>query len=578
PGFALTIGGPSGLQYNGDVAIRELNLARLFDNDAFGSSLNADIRIEGEGAGLEELRSMVQIQIDSSEFRGLPIDNSRIVARAVDQGVSGIVRFNLGDMKSLLTAELIKHRTRAPRFVVDGSVSSLNLAHVIHDPRYDSDLTMAMNVQGTGLTGDSLTLDAFFDLSSSRYGTYAMDSGKIHLVLDHRNPLARSIDLKSTVADISLSGAYDLEYLRDLVEFEAANLGSAIAERYAVFDSSVAPSNSLREKLLLREEVQEPLDATYTLAIKDLEAVAAVAGTRSFDGSATLNGWIQGTHADLALGGELDIEEFFYGSADSGVLILDGFTRFNVVNLRSEHPLDSMTTDLDLRAGKILINRTAIDSVHGSVQYSIGEVAYLAGGVFDGDVRFGVRGRGRVLRDSLGFGLSELDLAYREYAWSGDPGMSISILPWGMHVRDVVFRRDTQLVLFDFSVVEGGALTGKLTMDRLNLDDFKYILAREELARAREAFSGSGSVSVTVGGTLDQPVFDAVVRAQHIAFRGVPVGKLEGRGVYRDASIDFRLLLTDMMDSTASSERLTIAGEIPVNLALTDVPDRLPDR
>jgi hypothetical protein len=183
---SLTIGGPSGLQYNGDVVIHDLNLARLFDNDALGSSLNADIRIEGEGTGLEELRSMVQVQIDSSEFRGLPVDNSRIVARAVDQGVSGVIRFNLGDMRALLTAELIEHRTRAPRFVVDGSVSSLNLAHVIRDPHYDSDLTMSMNVRGTGLTGDSLTLDAFFDLSSSRYGTYALDTGKIHLILDHR--------------------------------------------------------------------------------------------------------------------------------------------------------------------------------------------------------------------------------------------------------------------------------------------------------------------------------------------------------------------------------------------------------
>jgi len=581
PGFALAIGGPGGLRYNGDVVVHDLDLAILLENDAFVSRLNADIHIEGEGTGLEGLHSMVQIQIDSSEFRGLPIDNSRIVARAVDQGVSGVVRFNLGDMESLLTAEFNTGRSRAPRFVVDGNVASLNLAHLFHDPRYDSDLTMAMQVRGTGLTGDSLTLDAFFDLSSSRYGTYALDSGKIHLLLDHRDPQERMLEIESTVADISLRGTYDLEQMRDIVEFEAAHLGRAVSERYAAFAASAGPLGDremLEAKLRRLEEYDAPLDAAYEMAVKDLEVVAAVAGTRSFDGAAMLNGWIKGDHTGLALGGDLHVEEFFYGSADSGILILDGQSRFDVKNLRSESPLEKMAADLTFRAGSILINRTAFDSLSGSVSYAGGEATYSAAGVFDGDLQFGVEGAAQLTEDSLGLGLSRLALAYREYGWAADPGVLISFLPTGARVEDVVLRRDMQVVRFDFSVAEGGVLEGKLEMERLDLNDLEYLLSREEWRPVREAFSGSGSVSVAASGTLDHPVFDASFWADDLAFRGIPAGRLEGRISYQDALIDLGVLLADPADSAEGIVRLSIEGTLPVDLALIDVQDRLPDR
>jgi len=581
PGFALAIGGPGGLRYDGDVVVHDFDLATLLENEAFGSTLNADIHIEGEGTGLEDLHSMVQIQIDSSEFRGLPIDNSRIIARAVDQGVSGVVRFNLGDMESLLTAELSTGQEQAPRFVVDGNVASLNLANLFHDPVYDSDLTMAMQVRGTGLAGDSLTLDAFFDLSSSRYGTYALDSGRIHLLLDHMDPRQRTLNIESTVADISLRGTYDLEQLRDIVEFGATHLGHEISERYAAFDSSVTPGvdrHFLEERLLLLEKHEVPFDAAYAIAIKDLEAIAAVAGTRSFDGAAMLNGWIKGDQTDLAFGGDLRIEEFFYGSADSGILILDGESRFEVSDLRPEKTLENMSTDLTFRAGSILINRTAFDSVSGSVNYSGGDASYSAAGVFDGDLYFGVKGVAQLTRDSLGLGLSTLDLAYREYSWSADPGVSISFLPTGAHVQNVVFRRDTQVVRFDFSVVEDGVLDANLVMDRLDLDDFKFLLSRKKGDPVREAFSGSGSVSITAAGTLDHPVFHASIRADDLEFRGIPVGRLDGRVSYQDALIDLGFLLADPVDSTKGIKGLEIEGTLPVDLALVDVRDRLPDR
>jgi hypothetical protein len=581
PSFAMVIGGPNGLRYDGDVVVHNLDLARLLENEALGSKLNADIHIEGEGTGLEGLHSMVQIQIDSSEFRGLPIDNSRIVARAVDQGVSGVVRFNLGDMESLLTAELLTGQEQAPRFVVDGNVASLNLAHLFHDPLYDSDLTMEMQVKGTGLTGDSLALDAFFDLSSSRYGTYSVDSGKIHLLLDQRDPQEKTLDIKSTVADISLRGTYDLEQLRDIVEFEAAHLGHEISARYAAFDSSVVSSadrEMLDQKLQLLEGHATPIDATYEMAVKDLEVIPAVARTRSFDGAAMLNGWIKGDHSDLSLGGDLRIEEFFYGSADSGILILDGESSFEITGLRSQNPLESMATDLRFRAGRILINRTAFDSVSGSVKYDGGEASYVAAGVFDGNLRFDVRGGAQLTHDSLGLGLSALDLAYRGYDWSADPGISVSFLPTGARVQDVVFRRDSQSVRFDFSVVEGGVLEGNLLMERLDLDDFKYLLSRGAGGSVREAFSGSGSVSVAATGTLDHPVFDASFRAEDLAFRGIPAGRLDGRALYEDALIDLGLLLQDPADSTGGIQKLKIAGTLPVDLALIDVQDRLPDR
>ena len=92
------------------------------------------------------------LSIDSSSFRGLPLNQTRLTIEASQRSVTGNATVALGDMHARLQARLTEPENAPPEFHVDGDVTSLNLEDVLHDSTYNSDITMKLNVDGTGLT------------------------------------------------------------------------------------------------------------------------------------------------------------------------------------------------------------------------------------------------------------------------------------------------------------------------------------------------------------------------------------------------------------------------------------------
>ena len=581
PGFSLALGGEHSMKYSGDIQIQGVNIARALSREGLESNLNATVRLEGQGVDLDHLQGLLQVQIENSEFRGLPVEASRVTVQGLRRTITGVAHLSLGPMSSILTAELDGSDPDTTRYVVGGNVFSLNLAEILQDKQYESALTMNGALRASETASGLVEFNAQFDLSSSRYNGFSLDSGLVQLVLDHRDPTMRSLMLTSPVADFKLRGSYTLPYLRDLVSFEAANLAEDLARRQSQFaDEVVADAARHQEIAQLMEKLERDrmlLDATYTLDIKNLEAVSHVVGTRLFNGAAELTGWIKGDHRNVAMSGDLKIREFFYGTADSGMLILDGATAFHVTGLRPVRPLSDVAIELTMDARQLHINRTEIDDLDAFLGFGGEAAVFTVDGRMGPQFLIGAEGTTFLSEDSLWFDFDTVRCTYRDIFWQSVPGAIVTLSPRGVNLSGLEVRRNAEEIRLDAGISRDGSIAVELLAEGIDLDQLKYLISKDDPTRLpRKAFEGTAHVHLQAKGTASAPVAEATVRGDDLAFRGVPVGELAAQMAYADEQLQLRLFIDDSLSQEPTQPRWTVIGTLPLNLALEAVPERVP--
>ncbi len=565
----LTVGGPSVLGYDGTILFRKLNLGEVLADNRLTSNLNGALVVHGRGVSMKTLASTMALSIDTSSFRGLPLSATEVSLQGAGGAMSGRMNVSLGDMRARLTGDVRQAGGKDRAFHLEGDVSSMNLENILHDTSYNSDITMKLNLQGSGHSWGTVNGDVTVDLSSSRYRDYTLDQGVVHLTLDQKDSLNKALHVESNVADLSLTGAFDLKYLANLVSFEVANLRAAVAGRIALIDPSLASgADPAKLATIARPLLLEPggLDARFVLRVKDLEPLSGAAGSTSFDGTGLVTGTIKGGYGGLSVTADAALEDFFYGKADAGVLIEDGKARIDISALGPVSPLKGASVRVDASAGRVHVNRNTLDSLSLNIAYGKERASFSTGAVFNGDYRLLARGSAQVDENSFSVTPAVLDIAYRDFIWRADSGAAFRVNHVGAGLTGLVFRRDSQSVALGMNIGEGRAFGVSVEGTNLDLEGLKHLLGGEEAPGEVKTFTGRARVSAKASGTLSDPVMSASVEADSVTFRALPFGRLVADLAYRQRSIEGHVRLVEPGKPTDAPPIMTIDGTLPVDL------------
>ncbi len=568
-GLRLTVGGPSVLGYDGTILFRKLNLGMALGDDRLKSSLSGTLTIAGKGVSVRGLASTMSLAIDTSSLRGLPLTDTHVSLQGTGGRLSGRLNVSLGDMRARLSGDVQQSAGRDPAFRLEADVSSLNLEALLHDTSYNSDITLKLNARGSGRSWGTVGGDVTVDLTSSRYRDYTLDQGIVHLTLDQKDSTNKSLTLESNIADLTLTGAFDLRYAARLIGFEVANIRSAVADRIALIDPSIAAGID-REGIaaaarpLILDARQ--LDARYTLHVKDLQPFSAAAGSTSFDGTGLLTGTIRGAYNGLSLTSEASLEDFSYGTADAGVLIEDGKIRLDVDGLGPVSPLKGASVRLEASAGRVHVNRNTLDSLDVRVAYGNERATYSAQTIFNTDYRMASAGRAQVDESSFSITPSLLDVAYRNFLWSADSGATFRVNHVGAGLTGLVFRRDSQMVALSAAIGAGRTFDASVDGRNLDLEGLKHLFGGEEGQGEPKTFTGRARLSAKGSGTLANPAMSASVEADSVTFRSLPFGRLTSDLTYRDRRVDGHVRLVEPGKPADAPPIMTIDGTLPVDL------------
>ncbi|MGA9120578.1 MAG: translocation/assembly module TamB domain-containing protein, partial [Bacteroidota bacterium] len=543
--------------------------------------LNTTAHIEGQGISLDQLSSSFRLNVEKSEFRGLTIPPSDLTIDAHNNVISLNGSLALDKMISTVSATLDRRERENPTFSIDASLNHLDIASIAHDDRFDSDITLKLQARGHGLRWPSLGGEALVDLSSSRYRDYRLASGDFHILLDQSVPASKQFSITSPIADISLSGAFSLETLTRLVRFEIQNLRSAIAEKFRFMDSSLVPEVDHGTLDALRNSLAAEGDTTnvrYRLAFKDLEPISAVAGETPFRGEGNIAGTVRGTFSDMALDGTLDAKYFFLGNVENGFLLQNARIGFALDHLQPVNPLHVAAMQVRADAEKMNLKHSTFDSLAAGFSYGREYAQYDARALWNGESRVAFNGTATVTDAGFAARLDSLFFAYKDFAWVADSTTTLSLTSDKASLAGLVFRHDTSVVRVGGSLAPGGMISADVIGERLNLADLRYLVGTNEKRPEDNLFRGSADVHVLCEGSFSSPRFQTTLRAEGVAFKRIPFGKLSADFQYSDTTLRVSLLggmlgATDSVDSA-----ITIRGTLPLNLAFTSVDERLPDR
>ncbi|MBI4536132.1 MAG: hypothetical protein HY708_07625 [Ignavibacteriae bacterium] len=578
---SLKIGGSETLTYDAEFFLKGFNIARVVESTSLESNLNGIVKVKGAGVTLDNLSATLAVDVDSSEFLGDRVGKTQVLIEALNRKLNTTLIVSMGTMRSVLTAEIDRAGKEDPTFRLEGNVSSLNLQKLFRDESQNSDLTFNINAQGVGLEWGKLNGDFALDFLPSRYREYQLTAGTVHLFIDQHDPIHKEIKLESNIADFSLSGVFDLEYMGGLITYQLQNLRMALSEKFRTLDSTLTTNVDLKEfsrqgKKLAAESTV--LDARYSLELKDLEPISVVTGNRTFNGIGVLTGAIKGNYQNLMLSGELKLDDFFYGTADSGVLIQGGIATFDVNNLEPVNPLKPLDVRLVTSAAKMHVNRDELDSLRVAFTYQQEYSSYTFRTAYGDDVRLVLQGLASVSEDAVVFTLNDFRIAYKDVAWTADGGSTVGFGRHSLRIRDVIMRRDSQTVSIAGSLDIEGMLDARISAMNLDLADLKYLIAPEELGVRAKAFEGRAQIEINAGGTLQEPTYDVTVQAADVAYRSVPFGRVHGDFHYKSEALVSHVVIDNRLDVTKGTPALTIDGTLPVNLAFGEVDQRLPER
>ena len=565
----LKIGGANRLQYKGKAEYRGIDLAAVTGNTHLKSNLNGTLEIDGRGVSLDNLLTTLDVQLDSSDLAGRHGEKAQVRIEAADRRITANGNLDMGPMRTRLSAVLDRREQDNPSFSLDGNVTSLDLEHVLLDPSYGSDLNLSLTARGSGLTWGTLNGEFVLDFNPSRYREYRIDSSDVTIAFDQHNPAHKQLTLTSNIADFSLTGTFDTEYMKDLIAYELLSLRKAVGEKFVSLDSSLSANVDPAVLAALGKKLSaqaQNLNTSFSLRVKDLEPVSAVAGDRTFDGRGILSGTMRGNFQNLSLDARLMVDDFFYGNADSGVLVHDGSATMTVSSLKPKIPLQDIAMRLVVQAEKMHINRTECDSLQVSFKYEQEYSSYTFSGHYNRDTRVEIQGFSNIKDDFLNFTLNSFHFAFRDFVWQADGGAVIGFGPHGIRIDNLAMRRDTQIITLSGAVIKGKSLVASATAHSINLDDLRYLMTQEEIEAKNIAFAGIADVDVKAGGTPEDPTYSAALNARSVAFRGVPLGDIGGAFTYGNHRVSVDLDVVNQAHSPKAHPDLVVQGIIPVHL------------
>jgi hypothetical protein len=565
--FTLRIGGPQKLQYRGEVVLSHLDLAKLLGKHDLESNLNGHVVVDGYGVKPVRMNAVASASLDTSTFRRLPIRRAQMQITAREQRMLGSISLAVGDAAVDLEGHLDSLGSPRPAFSVNGTVQALNLASFLDDSTYDSDLNCSLDARGAGVSLGTFGGNITMEFDSSRYRDYPLTGGQVKFLVSQDDTTHKQLHLTSPFVEASVDGEFDLDYLRSLVKFEVQNALLSVHDRLAPFDTTFASKedttlfHALRQRLA---NARTSLRCQYSASVKDIRLLSLIFNTRAFNGSGVIAGTLEGDYFHLSSSTRLNVVEFYYGDANSGMLIEDGECWIETNELTPDRSF--ATADLHVRANvrAMNINMTELDSVGVDLRINDRNAVYSSQGALNHIARWDIKGEARLQGDSILCVFGPATATYGGYRWTGDSGMTLSIMGTAIRLSRAMFRRGDEDISGWGAIRKGGGISASVQARGVRLDDLRFFLSEEETLQNEKSFGGAIAATVTAGGTLDHPEFNATVRADSIAIREIPFGDLDGTATYGDGVLSLNVVAGEQARLTSGSPALTLTGTLPV--------------
>ena len=561
-------------RYDLTFASSRLNIGKLVGVKNWEGSLSSHGELHGTGFSLDSIAGHFKIAVDSARIQKYVFTRSNVEINASPHRFESSSTVELNGLHAVSNLKLVLTNPRIPAWEGDMSVNSMDVSKLFDGSKYRTDISLRASFKGSGKTADDLSTNASIFLLPSSINQHKLNEQELHLTLDQHDPVNKHLSINSEIFDAHIDGKFDLDLLASTLPEQATNLARKIERHMENYDTVDTEERKVVQAIERHKPEQREQDFKYTISIKNLGPLTSILSAKPINANGRLSGEMHGTDEHLSFTCNGAFEDFFVGTIQQGILLHQSRFTVSAESLSIRHTLRQLSSSVELTVESGLLNSVALENVHGSLRYGQREGKYSLSAVVDSLYQLAVSGKLQFEPQTYAFDVDTLTVGSGNYVWRNEDDVQTRLNASGFRIMHAVMKHNKESMELTGSVDTSGMYDITLALRRIELQEMPFRTGTRTAQRTTN-FAGSVTADLRLTGTARSPVFDVILNGQDISYRQTLLGNVAMNINYKDLSAVLDVTVKSTV--TDSFPRLSLKGELPINLAFSDVVDRFPD-
>ena len=568
------------LQYKTSFVTNDLDLGKLFGNTDLESRLNLNGTLTGIGTDIYTTSAVARVELDSSVFWGMPLGESAFVFDLSNDVLRSHVQLHARSTTIELSSVLKFPRGDSVSYSLNGSVNALNLADIIRDDQFASDLSFAVKASGTGTSINRLRNSATLSFLRSMYDNVPFEKGEIQTSLNLSRSDRSVFTFHTEPVDMNVEGRFTLPALVENVINGETIVSEAIAHRFGALDSlrgaSVSPGGSTKTSILTSKRPKY-IDVAYRIQARNLYPIG-VFFRKNLAGSLSLNGMLKGTVDSLDFNGVSRIQSFAYWNRTDSYRSNQGTLSLDLKNISRTGLMGILNTKLDIQSDKFSVNNLSFHNTSLALDSRSDSGSYHWSALIDSAYQVDLQGTSIFSSANVySFELSRLQLGMDAYTLENNEPVDVKLGRDGLYVQDLTLTHEVEELGVSGYFNPSGISDLNFTVNDFLLNNLKSVLNKTNLADPVKDINGILNASLQLKGNMNDPDMTLDLTANGFRSGNVVFGQVVARSSYTDHLLSLFIELRNKPEEQESKPDLLISGTVPYEFASAETRGRRPN-
>ncbi len=557
---------PDAMVYDVEFATKGLDLESLLQSERMKSSLNMTGMLSGSGTHIRNLTSLFRVRVDSSLLFNQPVENSVLVVDVADRSLRANLLLQAGQTRFDVSGRSRFRADDSTVYSFSGKVLSLNLADVLSESSYESDLSFDWKSDGTAFIFDPVhsRTDLTFLRSSLRGEVF--DDKHVSVEYHGADSVDKSLTLSSEPFDVAVEGSFTPAALIEAFRAGGTILAEAITHRLASLDS--LRSFSSRERPPFRSRVRlssESVSANVEVNMRDFYPLGVFLG-QPMQGASTLHARIEGPLSDLHFSGQLDMDKFTLGLLPSRFDVEEGKSTFALSRLGPTRTLETLQSSIDFSARKMQVDSLFFNNVVFMHRLNNDSSDYSLSLLVDSTVAIRATGSSSYVPHRINLDVTTLNVKLGDYGFENTDPIQLAFGRDGIKVSSLSLQHEAESVSFSGILDPAGVSDLKFSLENFLIRNLQNFSRHQSYVEKVRDFNGILDASGSFSGNFNLPQFDLSLLARGVTVGPAVFGQISGKGSYRDGVSDVFLEFRTKPEERGSEPELLVSGRMPMNL------------
>jgi len=566
--------------YDADFKTKNVNIGRIIKDDKFNSSINADIKANGNGFDYRTLNGNINFDINNSDFYGQKISKSNGTVKAN----SGDYNLDLSYSSNSLTTKLqgvvgVRDLSKL-KYDLKGTVQNFDVSTFTKNNDDKSNLNFAFDVQGEGYKPDDINGNYDISFTPSNYQHYIIPQTRM-IVKAGMNGNERFASVTSDIFDFNATGKFSYLVIPGVITSNVKSIADQFKKEFGKdsleCDFSFSNTRTVSASMTKPVVFTDPSDIyiKYNLVIKNYRPVQLLLKDSSISFSGKINGEISQNKNAFSLNAKGEINNLLY--LDSAFSFAKGLIDMEFKNdFTIAKDFGVMFGNVNMRTNDMYFNTRKFDTATFSVNYGEDKGLFYLAGNMDTTVRLQSIGKFAIGANSVRLLFDTLGLGYKNYSLADRIPAKVNFkIIDSLNKNEVIEFENLRLVSDNQRLMVTGyySLNGNSKLElrgqRVRMPELQKLI-NPEIEEEKIINGELRRILIKYTGNLDEPELDAELNTEVLSLQKVKLGRIDALLSYHNNTAYPQISFFNVNNEG----NLQIKGDIPLQNPLQTFRER----